>query len=232
MKQLDKVFERTLAQNLRGLNSTSVAANKLFGETQMQQAFIVNIDSQGYTLPDNDMAELIFKAFITSVSTYLSKVKISKEDEAVVLELTDVSGNFKFAGIVEYHENETPDEPGNWSYTLTLNEDDVKALEKTKAVKKYLFGDEAFKTIFDKISYDIVAIEWAKAEYIYAACLIVVDTIVQVLDREAVEGEVVDIEIPGFMTMSVSVEDGEKVFALTPDGAMKAIIKDDKALEK
>ena len=102
MKQLDKVFERTLAQNLRGLNSTSVAANKLFGETQMQQAFIVNIDSQGYTLPDNDMAELIFKAFITSVSTYLSKVKISKEDEAVVLELTDVSGNFKFAGIVEY----------------------------------------------------------------------------------------------------------------------------------
>ena len=66
----------------------------------------------------------------------------------------------------------------------------------------------------------------------FDACILVVDTLVQVLDREAKDGEVVDVELPGYFTASVSVEGGEKVFALTPDGHQKEIIKDDSVLEK
>ena len=40
-----------------------------------------------------------------------------------------------------------------------------------------------------------------------------------------------NLELKGYAVFSVSVENDEKVFAVTPDGAMKALIKDDSALE-
>jgi hypothetical protein len=58
-----------------------------------------------------------------------------------------------------------------------------------------------------------------------------IDTLVQVLDNEAQPNEVVDIEMPGYFVASVGIEDNMKVFSIVPDGHMKAIIKDDSALE-
>lgn len=210
---------------------TPLQACKSYEETEMHQAFVVNANSIGYTFGDDNRPECIVKSFFASTAAYLSKVKVSDVNEAVALVLRDPSGNFKFASIVEYHENEeNPDEPGNWSYVQTFNEEDVEILEKSKHVTRYLYGNEAFKSIFDKVSYDI-GVQFQHETYIYDACLLVIDTLHQVLDREAKAGEVVDIEFPGYFTASVSVEDGEKVFAVTPDGHMKAIIKDDAALD-
>lgn len=211
----------------------TAAANKSLEDTEMHQAFIVNANSLGYAFGDDDRPERLTKAFFASTSAYLSKVKVAKTDEAVALVLTDVSGVFKFAAIVEYHENETDaNEPGNWSYVMTLNEDDVTDLEKTKVVKKLLYNADDFKFVFDKVGYDIAGIEFEHQTYMFDACILVVDTLVQVLDREAKDGEIVDIEMPGYFTASVSVEGGEKVFAITPDGHQKEIIKDDSVLEK
>lgn len=216
------------------MNVYSSQANKDYSETEFHNAFIVNSNAYGYTFGkgDDDRPERVAKAFFAATAAYLSKVKVSKADEAVALVLTDLAGNFKFAGIVEYHENENPEEPGNWSFVLTFNEDDVKDLEKRKSVKKYLYGGESFKSVFDKVSYDIAAIEFQHEAYMFDACVIVIDTLKQILDREAKENEVVDIEFPGYFTASVSIEGGEKVFAITPDGHLKEIIKDDIALEK
>lgn len=215
-----------------GLFSNNGAC-KAYGETEMHQAFVVNANSVGYTFGDDDRPERIVKAFFASSAAYLSKVKVSKADEAVALILTDVAGNFKFAGIVEYHENdENPDEPGNWSYVMTFNSKDVDNLEKHKTVKKMLYSSDTFKAVFDKVAYDVAGIQFQHETYMFDACLLVIDTLLQVLDREAKEGEVVDIELPGYFTASVAVEDGEKVFAITPDGHMKQIIKDDTALDQ
>ncbi len=212
---------------------TNTGAAKTFEETEMHQAFIVNANSAGYTFGDDDRPERITKAFFAATSAYLSKVKVTKSDEAVALVLTDISGNFKFASIVEYHENnDNPDEPGNWSYVMTFDSATLDNLEKSKTVKKLLYSSDAFKGVFDKVSYDIAGIQFEHQGYMFDACMLVVDTLVQVLDREAKDGEIVDIELPGYFTASVSVEDGEKVFAITPDGHMKQIIKDDTALDR
>ena len=207
-------------------------AAKTFEETQMYQQYIVNCDTNGYTFGGDDIPERMLKSFIAATSVYLGKVKVSDPNVASALVLTDESGNFEFAGIVEYHENEeNKDEPGNWSYVLTLNEEDLTDLENTKEVKKYLYGDDAFKVILDKVAYDIGGIEFQKDSFMYACCKILVETIVQVLDAEAVANDTVDIELKGYVTFSVSVEGDEKVYAVTPDGAMKKLIKDDAALE-
>ena len=207
-------------------------AAKTFEETQMYQQYIVNCDTNGYAFGGDDIPERMLKSFIAATSVYLGKVKVSDPNVAAALVLTDESGNFEFAGIVEYHENEeNKDEPGNWSYVLTLNEEDLTDLENTKEVKKYLYGDDAFKVILDKVAYDIGGIEFQKDSFMYACCKILVETIVQVLDAEAVANDTVDIELKGYVTFSVSVEGDEKVNAVTPDGAMKKLIKDDAALE-
>lgn len=199
----------------------------------MHQAFVVNANSLGYVFGDDDRPERLVKAFFASTAAYLSKVKVLKADEAVALVLTDVAGNFKFAGIVEYHENkENPDEPGNWSFVMTFDPKSLDNIEKNKSLKKLLYSSKTFSAIYDKVSYDVAGIQFQHENYMYDACLLVVDTLLQVLDREAKENEVVDIELPGYFTASVSVEGGEKVFAITPDGHLKQIIKDDTALDK
>ena len=207
-------------------------AGKSFEETQMYQQYIVNCDTNGYSFGGDDIPERMLKSFIAATSVYLGKVKVSDPNVAAALVLTDEAGNFEFAGIVEYHENEeNKDEPGNWSYVLTLNEEDLTNLENTKEVKKYLYGDDAFKVILDKVAYDIGGIEFQKDTFMYACCKILIETIIQVLDSEAVANETVDIELKGYVTFSVAVEGDEKVYAVTPDGAMKKLIKDDAALE-
>lgn len=235
MKNLKETVFDTMYKNVAysiGLFSNEGAA-KTYEETEMHQAFVVNANSVGYTFGDDDRPERIVKAFFAASAAYLSKVKVSKADEAVALVLTDIAGNFKFAGIVEYHENEeNPDEPGNWSYVMTFEEKTLETIEKSKSLKKLLYSSDAFKAVFDKVAYDVAAIQFQHQTYMYDACLLVVDTLLQVLDREAKDGEIVDIELPGYFTASVSVEDGEKVFAVTPDGHMKQIIKDDTALDK
>lgn len=237
-----KTFSQTQANNIAMMalinagiiknGKVQNGAGKTFEETELYQAYTVNVNSQGYAFGGDDIPERFFKSFIAATSVYLGKVKVTDPNVAVALVLTDVSGNFKFAGIVEYHENEeNKDEPGNWSYVLTLNEEDLTDLESTKEVKKYLYGDSAFTTILDKVAYDIGGIEFQRDCYMHACCEILIDTILQVLDTEAVANDTVDIELKGYATFSVSVENDEKVYAVTPDGAMKKLIKDDAALE-
>ena len=206
-------------------------AFKTLEETEMHQAFVVNANSLGYTFGDDDRPMRITKAFFVTTAAYLTEVKVQKADEAVALVLTDVAGNFKFAAIVEYHENETnPDEPGNWSYTTTFNQDALDKLEKKKTVKKLLYNTDQFRALFDKIGYDVTGISFHHQTYMFDACLLTIDTLLQILDREAREGEVVDIELPGYFVASVSIEDGEKIFAITPDGHMKEIITKGKGI--
>jgi len=212
---------------------SNMGAAKTYEETEMHQAFVVNSNSIGFAFGDDDRPERIVKSFFTATAAYLSKVKVSKADEAVAIVLVDTSGNFKFAGIVEYHENkDNPDEPGNWSFTMTFDSKTLDTLEKSKSLKKYLYSSDAFKAIFDKVSYDVASIQFQHTQYMFDACGLVIDTLLQVLDREAKEDEVVDIELPGYFVASVSVEDGEKVFAITPDGHLKQVVKDDTALDK
>lgn len=207
-------------------------ANKSVEDTELHHAFVVNADSMGYSFGDDDRPQRIVKAFFASTAYYLSKAKVPNEDEAVALVLTDISGNFKFAGIVKYNLNkEKPDEPGNWDYVLTFKEEDLTEVESKRKVKKLLYGDQAFHSIFDKVAYDIASIQFEQERYMYDACLLTIDTLIQVLDNEAVANEQVDIEMPGYFVATVSVEDGIKQFAITPDGHMKAIIKDDSQLD-
>ena len=95
-----------------------------------------------------------------------------------------------------------------------------------------MYTDDAFKSIFDKVSYDVAGFMFGHERYMYDACTLVIDTLIQVLEAEAVEGQTVDIVYEGYFEASVGVEDDEKILTITPDGSMKEIIKSDIDLDK
>lgn len=205
--------------------------NKTLEDTEYHAAFIVNGSSLDYDFEaDDDRPESLAKTFFASVASILSKNKVSSEEKATAIVLKDKHGIFKFAGIAEYHANENPDEPGNWSLTMTFNEDDIVDIEKKKAVNKLLCSDAQFNDIFTNLAYDIGWMNMRHSKYVLDACLLVIETILQILDREANPSETVDLELPGYFVASVAVEADEKIFAITPEGHMKAIVKDDGAL--
>lgn len=211
---------------------THSAAAKALTETEYHQAFIVNATSDGYAFGDDDRPERLIKAFFAATAAYLSKKKVSKVDEAAALVLTDMSGAFQFGSVVQYHYNkDNPDEPGNWTYVQTFDQDDIDEIEKEVTVKKYLYSSDEFKVIFDKISYDIAGIQFQHSDYMYTCCLLLINTIKQVLDREAKDKEVVEIELKGYFKAAVGIENSVKVFSITPADHMKEVIKDDVALE-
>ena len=231
-QDINRAMNFVLWQNGRIRQHMESVANKSFEETEMKQTLVINADSMGYAFDTDDRPERLIKTVITSFAVYLSHRKVSKADEATALVLQDINGNFKFASIVEYHINESnPDEPGNWSFVMTFNKDDLEDLEKRKTVKKYLVGDDTFRRIIDKCGYDVGGLQFERDTFYHDSCIMVIDTLTQVLDHEAKEGEVVDIEMPGYFTMSVAVENGTKVFSITPDGQLKALIKSDVALD-
>ena len=211
---------------------TPAMANKTLAETEYHQAFIVNSTSDGYAFGDDDRPERLIKAFFAATAAFLSKKKVSKVDEAAALVLTDMSGAFQFGSVVQYHYNkDNPDEPGNWSYIQTFDQDDIDDIEKEVTVKKYLYSSEEFKVIFDKVAYDVAGIQFQHSDYMYTACLLIVNTMKQIMDREAKDKEVVDIELKGYFKAAVGIENGIKVFSITPADHMKEVIKDDIALD-
>lgn len=191
-------------------------------ESEFHQQFVVNGYSMGYSFGEDDRPERIIKAFIASTSAYLAENKIADPDQATAIVLTDVAGNFKFAGILTYLPNDD-DEPGNWEYRLTLNEADLTEVENTKKLTKFYYSEQPFRIVFDRVAYDI-GIQFQQERMMYDAALLTIDTITALLDAIAKVGEVVDIEIPGYAKFSVSVEDDQKIYAITPDGAQKHII--------
>ena len=198
--------------------SGNLKADKTIEETAYHQTFIVNCGSEGFNIPPaDDRPERMLKVVFGAISSFLNKKKISKENEATAVVLQDLSGNFIFMAASQYHPNfENPDEPGNWTLTMSFYEKDLEALKSTKDVKVYYFNDTVFKVCLDRASHDLGGIQIENEVLMFDSCLITVNTLLQITDYEAVEGEVVDIEMPGYFVMSVSIEDGEKVVSMTP----------------
>ena len=214
-------------------HSDMFKADKNIGETSFRQVFLVNSASEGFNLPAaDDRPERAAKAVFGAIGSFLSKRKVTKENEATALVLQDLCGNFIFMALVEYHPNvENPDEPGNWSLTMSFYEKDLDEVKAIKNVKEYYFSDSMFKQVFDATSRDLAGVQVENEMAIYDINSITIRTLLQLADYEAIEGEVVDVEYPDLFTLHISVENGSKIVAITPSPYLKSLIKEDVKLD-
>lgn len=209
------------------------AYKDLIKETQYPMNFIISTSTRGYVLSENKddiRIPQIVEAVFRTMAVFLSDRKKTKENEAQAVILMDAAGNFKFAAWVEYFAGTKEDEPGNFNFSMSFYEDDIKALEKKKTVEKYLMNSTEYTALFSKVARH-VSLEYTMAETIYATCNMCIDNIVLTLEAEARPDEVVEVSREGLFTASVAIEDNEKVFSIVPQGQLKSIIKDDIKIE-
>ena len=168
-----------------------------------------------------------------AITNFMSKVKST--EKPVCLELTDRDGNFQFIAKVEYHANDNPDMPGNWSYEYSFNPEDKEGdvYKSTSMEFKQVMldiGEHQYGLVF--FPADGIGLYESKLTGIADIIEMAILTIKDWIDENSVSETAVTTEIKGKVLIDACVdENGIKVGCITPSGEMKNIIKDDQCIE-
>lgn len=196
-----------------------------FDETNIGQNYKMNMAVK-HNMDSDSVAyvKYIYEIFANSVTSYLA-LKKSKEGP-VVFALRDLKGNFKFGAIVGYEEADSSDMPGNWNYNFTFDEKDIEDV-----ATQYSINDNEFTIILRNEANAHCGIVFAAASYCYDTFDEAISTLLEYLEANApTDGDVLEIELPGYFVATAGIEDGIKTYSITPSAALKQAIKDDKAV--
>lgn len=161
---------------------------------------------------------------ITATTEALNDLK--SKTYPVAFKYSKPNGDFICAAIVQFFPNEDASKPGNWNYSWTFDEEDVINIEHVKdpydtSLISYFRGASISKYGFDA----------KKTEYYGDITSYLLQCVKKWLDDNAVENEENGVSLDGVITFRVAIENSEKVFSAEPDGEIKQLIKDDKAIE-
>lgn len=170
----------------------------------------------------SEVSHMIYEILLESMSDYLKLV--SSTNEKVALSFEDAAGNMHFAGLVQLHKGEG-DMPGNFSYTITTCKEDLEGF------KVYVVSDPNYLQLASAKAYSMHSMLFEVQSHIIVLFNQAAKTLIDWLDANASDKEEVTVEHDGFFTATVAIEEGEKVFSIVPDGAMKRLIKNDTSIE-
>lgn len=195
------------------LSSTSIPVN-----------FTTKATAQGYQWDPSDV-ETVFKGLMISLGSFLADKKSKTAKTAIKVQ--DTSGPLLLAGIVEYHEGIDEETPGNYSFTLTNNAEDLEGIQNIFDISNMGFEQVALFVAFNDMK-----MQFGNYAHLHKLFVFACQCLTEWLDEQAKEGEVVDIEVPGYIVASVGIEDGAKVMSFTVGSNCKVLIKDDASIEK
>lgn len=202
------------------------STNLILNETSIPQELRIKMCTEANFDWDLNDTEPIYKVLFTAISKHLGLMK-SKENGSVALIINDYKANLLMAAIVRYIPNEdNPSMPGNWNLSYTLNPDDLKDV----AVKMYS-EDISFHRVMADVGRQVGRFEFISTAFIEDVTKWCIQCLLEVLDKNAVEGSDVTIEQPDMFIARVAVEDGYKVMAIEPSAKTKQLIKSDAAIE-
>ena len=197
---------------------------KLF-DTQMPQMYSKALFEEKCTDLAPEHTGKMLDVVFTGTANLLNQAK-SKE-KPTVFTFRKINGDLIAAAMVRFFENEDTNNPGNWSLVCTFDDADIPegalvidlsdsqthSYFRAVAGEKYGMRFEDTAAMTDCLTYALIHVKkW--------------------LDENAKEGAEVSLEFDGFFQARVAIENGEKVFAIEPDGEIKNLIKDDAAIEK
>lgn len=193
-----------------------------FMETSIPEIFSRTLDEKGAIFAANHTAKIL-KIVVYSVSDCLGSMKST--DKPVAFVFKSLNGNFICGAIVEFHPGE--DDPtditaGNWSYVWTFDEEDIKDIDNVIS-----FDNQLVYPFFIKTAGNLYAIKFHDTSTIVLMSTTLMECISNWLNDNAKEGEVVQLIEEGVLNCSCTVEGGEIVKSIIPEGDAKVIIKGD-----
>lgn len=133
---------------------------------------------------------------------------------------------FIAAAIVQYIPNEDDNMPGSWSLVWTFYEKDIP-----RNAKRINLNDESLHVYFRSVAGSKFGIRFKNGYCLVTMMTFLLDVIKKWLDNSLGNATDLTIELEGVMKAKVALEDNEKVFSIIPSAEVKAIIKDDAAIE-
>lgn len=197
-------------------------AKKNLMETAIPDTYSTNMKDAGYIWPAEDTG-LVMDSTIIAMARVLSIVK-NKNDGSCAVVIRDLKGNFVMAAISKYHAPVEEGQSGNWTLELSFNSDDINDIAVIVDSNSHNFS-----RTFKNMMWELHHADVTRLEYAYDLSSIAVKSILQYLDANLEkEGDgILEVEVPGIFTASVAIEDGQKVYAIVPSGAVTRIVKDD-----
>lgn len=195
-----------------------------FEETDIPMNFTNKLNTKELAWEPTDTADF-YKVVMFAISDFLKKKK--QKGQEVGFEIRDINGVFKLGAIVGYEEPSEEDNAGNWTYAFTFSEDDMK-----QCTLKFDIGDAAFQYVFGQDAYEQQRMKFDSYQQVYGCLIDSAECLYEFLDQNASETTEVELELEGYFIAKVTIEDGEKVMSLTPDGAMKTLVKGDAVTEE
>ena len=205
---------------------------------ELIDGYIKNIqETVGWQLKEDEkmICSRSFHLLFKSITNFMAKVK--DVNGAVGFIAEDPMQNFVFGAIVEGHDSEDKDMPGNFSFVFTFDPDDMKDCKTIYKMSGNEFKEVAIDTAIHEYGYQFNAT--AETDQIDQRRTVITQLLTnaakcvrQWVEENSVAPEPVVTEIKGLAIIEAQVdENGMKVFAITPSGELKNIIKDDAALE-
>lgn len=206
---------------------------------EMVDAYIKSCkDSVGWDLVEDNklVCSRSYNLLFRSITNFMAKVKDVKSG-AVGFIAEDPMQNFAFGAIVEVHSNEDPDLPGNFSYVFTFDPEDLKDCKVVYKMSGNEFKEVAIDTAVHEYGYQFKttgetdAIEQTRS-IITQLLTNAAKCIRQWVEENSVAPEPRVTEIKNVVVIEAMLDEtGMKVFAITPSGELKNVIKNDAALE-
>ena len=169
--------------------------------------------------------------FITAVSDCLREIKNIDKPQAVVVRGLD--NRFICAGIIQYIKNE--DEPstdnlasGNWSYSWTFDEDDLKELNANEID----FRSSLFTKLITGTASKLYGMAFDSDSSATTLSSKIMDAISHWLDDNAKEGEETTLILDNvFKAVSTVDTDGKVEKSFVPEGEIKVLVKGDEMIQ-
>ena len=192
-------------------------------DTSIPKAFSDTLLQYSFTLAADHTAKIL-TTMVNGISDCLGDIKSKEYPVAYVIEETNL--DFILGAVVEYHPNEDPSLPGNWSYIWTFDKSDIPENARVVTLKdvdmmSYFRADAAKKYSMGFETQDA-----------FITCnMVLARTISNFLDTNAKEGEELTIVQDGAIQFRCAVEGGHVVKSAEPIGEVKVLIKGDADIE-
>ena len=195
-----------------------------FMETPISDNFSQRLsDERNYTIGANH-ADKVAKITFTAVGDCLKKL-VSKETLAA-FRFIDVKDVIAVA-VLAYHPNEDPNQPGNWSYIWSFEEEDIPK----NAVIMDNTSVDAYR-IFSSVAMGLFKMGYEEHPAMIETSNYLLKTIKKYLIDNATAEAETGVELEGVFQARSKVEnDGEVVCSIEIIGETKALIKSDAGIE-
>lgn len=170
----------------------------------------------------------LYECWATATQTYLNLVKDKNQKTALVFSDSSEEHNFLIAGLIEYHPNEDGEVGGNWSFSYTLDPQDLTG------AKTIFNNDPQFISTFNDVSRSSLkdpngtpcgfVLDVAYASQIFDE---LISMLLQYLDTNADPKDALDLELEDHFIATVEFDEGKKFIAIVPEGKAKTKIKND-----